>query len=462
MKDMKKNPGKKPGTKLVIPFFVAMGLLTVISFIIPLRPTVSYEEKRELAKFPEFSISALTSGSYFDDITTWFSDTFPGRQKWVDVSDQMKSLYGYSEITIEGSLDTIGDEIPVSMEQPEVSEVPAVEETVTEVLEKDAEQETVPAETEETSTEPTGWGGIDAGVMEINLGTAIQIGDSAFNQLGFSKYESGRYIKIVSDFATKMKEKGVRVISAPFPTSVGVMVEEKYLEKLNCAPQDDMLDYLISNMNDDVVTVNMFPNLVSHNDEYIYFRTDHHWTALGAYYGYQALCKDTGLEAASLEDFEVWDMGRFPGGLYGKVAKPPRLHEDNLVAYIPPGEITMNVIGEYATEEDMPILRDMSNEPDGAKYSTFLGGDKRVAEIINNSIPDAPNCVLLKDSFGNPFSIFLSQNYHKVYAIDYRKLNNMTLSQFAEEYDIDDIIIGPYLIATQSMQGNWYFERLCQ
>lgn len=458
-KYLKKAPERTPGFRLVIPFFVVLGLLTVVSFIIPLRPTVSYEEKRELAKFPEFSWSALASGDYFDDITTWFSDTFPGRQRWVDVSDQMKSLYGYSEITIEGSLDSIGDEIPVSMEvPPEEPEVSAVGETAP----AETAAETESQETETVSTEPTEWGGVDAGVMEINLGTAIQIGDSAFNQLGFSKYESDRYIKALSDFATKMKEKGVRVISAPAPTAVGILVEEQYLEKLNCVPQDDMIDYLHSNMNEDVVTVDMFSTLIEHNDEYVYFRTDHHWTALGAYYGYVAFCRDTGMEARPLEDFEVWDMGNFPGGLYGKVAKPARLRADNLVAYIPPGDITLNVLGEYNIQEDVPILRDMSAEPDGSKYSTFCSGDHRLAEIVNESIPDAPNCVVIKDSFGNPFTIFLTQNYHKVYSIDYRKYSTMNMSQFVEEYDIDDVIIAPYLIATQSMQGNMYFERLCQ
>ena len=465
MNNKNTNSDKKTSAKLAIPFFVTLGLLTLISFIIPLRPTVSYEEKRELAKFPTFSVSALVSGSYFDDITTWFSDTFPGRQRWVDVSDQMKSLYGYSEITIEGSLDMTGDSIPVSMDdRPDKTEPPVSEEPQeTEAPEEAEEAETIPVESTEASTEPTDWGGVDAGALEINLGPAIQIGDSAFNQLSFSRQASDKYIEIISNFATRMKEQGVRVISAPAPTSIGVMVEEKFLEKLRSTPQDDMLEYLHSNMNDDVVTVDMFSNLVSHNDEYIYFRTDHHWTALGAYYGYQALCWDAGMEPADLESFEPWDMGNFGGGLYGKVAKPARLRMDTLIAYVPPGDITMTVHNEYLIEENMPVLQDMSHLPNGATYMTFLGGDKRVAEITNNSIPDAPNCVVIKDSFGNPFSIYLTQNYHKVYAIDYRKFKTSGgLKQFAEEHDIDDIIFAPYMIATQSMQGNGYWERLCK
>ena len=43
------------GIRLVIPFLVTLAVMTVVSFILPLRPTVSQMEKRELAKFPEFS-----------------------------------------------------------------------------------------------------------------------------------------------------------------------------------------------------------------------------------------------------------------------------------------------------------------------------------------------------------------------------------------------------------------------
>ena len=46
-----------------VPFFVVLIVLTVVAFIIPLRPTRSYNEKRNLAKFPEFSMEALTAGS---------------------------------------------------------------------------------------------------------------------------------------------------------------------------------------------------------------------------------------------------------------------------------------------------------------------------------------------------------------------------------------------------------------
>ena len=343
MKHEQETPERdnKPGFFLAIPFFTVLTLLAVIACIIPLRPTVSYSEKRELAKFPEFSWTALTSGSYFDDISTWYSDTFPGRETWVELSNYISSFHGHSDIVIEGSLEPVAQEVPeyTKPEQPEQTPQQSPEET----------EETVWETTAETEAAEEGWGGVDAGdEAEISLGTAIQIGDAGFNQLGFSKRQSDRYIQTLSAFAAAVKDQGVRVISCPAPTAVGIMVEKEYLEKLNCAPQDDMINYLHGGMSDDVVKVDTFSNIVRHNNEYIYFRTDHHWTALGAYYAYEALCLAAGMEPAPLDSFEAWDQGEFQGSLYGKVSRPNKLRKDNLTAYIPAGEITM-IIYDYPT-----------------------------------------------------------------------------------------------------------------
>lgn len=444
------------GFRLVIPFFVVMALLTVVSFIIPLRPTVSYSEMRELAKFPEFSLSALTSGSYFDDITTWFSDTFPGREQWLEVSSHVSTYYGYSEISIEGSLEPVSDEIPVAVEATTIPK---------EVLEETTQQETVTIQepSEETEPAPTQWGGVDAGEdAEISLGTAIQIGDSGFNQLGFSQQQSDRYISILNKFAEDVKDKGVRVISAPAPTAVGIMIEPEYLEKLNCAPQDEMMNYLHSGMSDDIVTVDTFSHIVKHNDEYIYFRTDHHWTALGAYYAYEAFCETLGLEAEPLENFEVWDQGTFEGTLYGKVSKPQKLRADTLYAYVPQWELSMLAYNNNGYGKEMPVLQDMTKRQKNEKYLTFISGEYAMVEITNDSIPDAPNCVVVRDSFANCFIPYLTKHYHKVYAIDYRKYRLMGLTQYVEEYDIQDVIFAPYLIATQAIEGNDFFENRCR
>lgn len=441
---------KRRGFLLALPFLIALGVMTVIAFCIPLRPAISTSEKRELTKFPEFTVERLLSGDYFDHITLWFSDTFPGREDWLSLSQSVSSFHGYSEIAVQGDL-TMSDEIPVKEPSEPVTEPVA-----------DSTEETEAAETTAETTAPaeTGWGGVQTENNEISLGAAIQIGDTGFNQLGFSKVQSDRYIKSVSSFADRMAKKGVRVISAPAPTAVGVMVEPDMLPQLKCARQDEMLSYLHDNMSDNVIKVDTFSNLVKHNSEYIYFRTDHHWTQLGAYYAYEAMCEATGQEAPPLDAFTLWNQGKFTGSLYGKVRWPKKLRADTLDCYVPQGGITFYAHftdGSKGTE--WPLIAKKAGEANrNSRYSAFLAADCALAHVVNESIPDAPNCLVIKDSFGNCYVPFLTQNYHHVYAIDYRKYWRYTMASFVDKYDIDDVIIMPYLIATQAMDGNDMFK----
>ena len=462
MSDVTKENKNPTGFRWVIPFFLTLGLLTVCSFIIPLRPAVSYSEKRELAKFPEFSWSALVSGDYFDDITLWFSDTFPGRETWMTVSDYTASFHGYAEIAIveddfmSGVIFPGAEATPVTTPSDPTGETAGAEDPADSTA-------TEPTPTEDVETEPTQWGGVDGGNdAEIAADGIIQIGDTAFNRLGFDSYSSERYTKALSKLGDLLAGTDVRVISSPIPLAISVLVEPQYLAKLKCARQDEMLAFMHDPMSENVVTIDTFSALSAHNDEYIYFRTDHHWTALGAYYVYEELCKALDMEPASLDSFEVLDQGQFRGTLYGKARWPHKLKEDNLVAYIPQGDITMLIHYTFGQPTEMPLIQDRTNGEIYGKYMTFLCGDHPLTEITNDSIPDAPNCVIIKDSFGNCFAPFLTQNYHKVYVLDYRHYHYMGLMEFVETYDISDIIFLPYMMATQSPDGAWYFEDLCK
>ena len=456
----KTNPVKdrKISGKYAVPFFAVLGLIAVMSFIIPLRPKVSYLEKRELAKFPEFSMDALLSGSYFDDITLWYSDTFPGRENWIQAANYMESFHGYSEISIEGTLPTT-DAIPPTLQIPDPT-APTQESdpVVLDDLGEDAsnaEQEDVAVDyTEETEPAEEGWGGVDAGdAAEIlQSGTAIQIGDAVFLAQGFSQSNSDKYAQTVNDFANKVAGLDVVVVSAPPPTAVGVMIEEEYLPKLNCVSQVQLIGYMHGSITEDVVKIDLASTLIDHNDEYIYFRTDHHWTALGAYYSYVELCETLGLPSVDISTLEVWPQGDFTGSIFGEASRPHKLRWDTVDAYIPKGDIHHQIYNKNGFASDWPLLSDMSDHDTSEKYIVF-GSDFPMTHTVNESIPDAPNCLLIKDSYGNAFIPFMTQTFHEVYAIDYRKYYNTPICDLIEKYEIDYVIFMPNLTATQAKGG---------
>lgn len=457
---------KKPGSaRFAIPFFAVLAVLTVIAFILPLRPTKSYGEKRNLAEFPDFSLSALASGAYFDDIGTWFADTFPGREGWLKLAASVDSLHGFSDITIYGDLPQSSDEIPTANTQPTKASAVETTQAATEPEPVETEAPTLPEPPPQTTPPTTPveeWGGIDAGEdAEIIFGNVLQIGDSAFNYFSFSQYWSDYYVSLINDLADAVADKGVTVVSALIPTSVGIMIEPEYMEKIGCADQGQAIDYMLSGMNDNIVKVDMYQTLVDHNSEYIYFRTDHHWTALGAYYGYTDLCQALGYQPASLDSFALWDQGEFEGSLYWSCNQSSRLRLDYVYAYNPPGDIEVMITGDNGYAFPWTVLTDMSGSDKSSKYMTFLAGDHSMTEITNNDLPDAPSCVVVKDSFGNAIAPFLTQNYHKVYVMDFRSYFTMDLRQFVEVYDVDQILFLHTLAMTQTDGPSSLFYNLC-
>ena len=450
--------------RLAAPFFVVLAALCAVSFIIPLRPTESKSEKRELTRFPEFSVSSLVSGTWFDGISAWFSDTFPGRETWLAASARTDSLRGLSDVTIYGTLGQ-ADAIPTVTPRPSSAPTP--------VPTAAAEPSPTPAETapptpEVVETSPPQdsvehWGGLgDDGEAEVIFGNVLQIGDAAFAYYGFSQSGSDRHIKLVDHCAEVMAEKGVSVYDILIPTSVGVLVSSDYMAQIKCSDQGASISYIFANMSDGVKKVNIFNTLIEHNSEYLYFRTDHHWTALGAYYGYRQFCAVAGCTPAELSAFTQREQGEFKGSYYYNCNQSSRLRLDDVLAYDPPGDITMKITGEDGKTFPWPVLTDMSKSDASAKYMTFLGGDHPLTVITNNDLPDAPNCVVIKDSFGNPFAPFLTQNYHNVYVVDYRTYSAMKLRYFVDTYGISDVLFVESLAMAQGDGTLDLLESFCK
>ena len=463
-KFMRKTPvGRKdPGAGHVIPFFLVLAALTVVSFIIPLRPTVSYIEKRNLAEFPEFTVKDLVSGDYFDDITTWFSDTFPGRETWIELASQTKSFHGNSDVMIAGDTGNNQEDPNLYAPTEPIEDTTVPLEEATEAATEGSMEPATEAATEapivlEEATEaaPTvpveQWGGVDVEANQIQkAGTVIQIGDSLFQPEYFNEYFCNRYIDVVNNAASKYAEQGIRVVSAPPPQAIGVLIEPDYLGKLKSDDQQKTIDYLNENLNEDVYFVETVELLRKHNSEYIYFRTDHHWTALGAYYVYEAICEQLDLEPASLEeDFELWDQGTFRGSLYYKAPKTKALKDDVVYAYNPIGNFNTRIYKEGSSGFEHTVLTNMSKSNVNAKYSVFLAGDHPLVRIINNDLPDAGNLLIIKDSFGNAMAPFFTKNYHTVYVVDYRYYSK-SLSNLVGSLGINDIIFLPNISDLQT------------
>ena len=193
--------------------------------------------------------------------------------------------------------------------------------------------------------------------------------------------------------------------------------------------------------------------MMKHKDEYMYFRADHHWTARGAYYAYEAFCKTAGIKATPIEDYERLQFDGFLGTLYNhtkneNLAKNP----DYVEAFLPIGTNSMIVTersGKVVTSYSIVNKQTNAWYGTGAKYNCFIAGDNPLTEIHNPNKNDGSTIIVVKESFGNALVPFLVDSYEYVYVIDYRYFSG-DLCDFALEKNADDILFINNVIATST------------
>ncbi len=441
-----------------LPVIIAFVVVTVMAWLLPLRPTMSATENRNLEKFPEFSMQVLLDGSYFDDIGIWFSDTFTFRETWISTANRMTTLYGTKDVAIYGEIGDMDDIPEIVISAPETSE-PAQ----TEATEPEPTETTAPSEGETEATEATedydpreegateeapkdatqsAWGGqrIDEGEY-VATSTLIQIGNSAYIFTGFTQHYADLYAETMNR-AVEVLDGKARLFTVLGLENTTFMLTREDRLAMGCKPEEDAVEYIYSNIDPRVHTVSVFDNLVAHNSEYLAFRTDYHWTATGAYYAYEAWCEEAGFEPVPLSEYEVLEFPRFLGSCYANASMSSLLEEDTVVAYVPPGNIKL-----YLTDTsgdglgwEQPLITDLNHAKPNTKYLVFLAGDHAKGTFINDDITDGSSCLVIKTSVGNPFVYFLTQHYQYVYVLDVRYYSGRSMSSFVDYFDVDDVI----------------------
>lgn len=423
-------------------FFVVLFALAVAAAIPMFRPSYSEIEKRDLQKFPKFSFEALFTGDFFDDINLWFSDTFPARDSFVTLNTYVTNTFGVNTVQVHGDIEH-GDEIPDVV--PQESE-PSSEET--DVSEEPQESTPSEAPPQSSSTpEPVG-------PAVEQLGAILIVDNAAYEYYNFKQDVANNYASTVNRAAEVLNGKS-QVYDMIIPTSMGITLPESVRSTVKSSDQKAAIDYIYSIMSEGVKKVDCYSKLMSKRDEYIYFRTDHHWTALGAYYSYRELMETMGKSPAELSAFVEYRFDGYLGSFYSQSGKKPQLANtpDHVMAYAPAQFNSIHTITQSGASVDYPIIRDGNAMSQSSKYLSFIGGDNPLGTMINPEITDGSSCLVIKESFGNALVGFLTQNYGTVYVVDYRYINKVfpgTLVDFVNERGIQDVIFVNNISATRS------------
>ena len=282
----------------------------------------------------------------------------------------------------------------------------------------------------------------------ILLGDKGQMFDRTYGLVSSEERTLPRNIAAVASLAARCPGK-VYVMVAPAASSIypervpahaPLLQEESYLGQIQAAVEQAGGVYLP-----------LKDALSAHKDEYIYYRTDHHWTTLGAYYAYSALCGTLGLAPFDLSAHQAVEVPDFYGTFYSR-ARTWNAQPDTLTYYDLDNALTIyTVTGPgMPAEGEVTGLYDLDKLAVYDKYAAFLHGNNGLSRIEGEG---EGRILVVKDSYANCLVPFLTANYAAIDVVDLRNYNYGLDALIAENgydqilvlYSFDSFKSDPYL-----------------
>lgn len=180
--------------------------------------------------------------------------------------------------------------------------------------------------------------------------------------------------------------------------------------------------------------VDLTSALSQHKEEDIFYRTDHHWTSLGAYYGYSAF-----MDALGEEPLPLGEGGTVSVDFYGTLYSASGVH------WVRPDTIERYVQDEGVAVEDVEAgethglyVNRFLGEKD--QYASFLGGNAPLYIVRNPDAATQEKLLVVRDSYSDSLAPFLSQQFGEIHLLDLRYYRT-GVAQYARENGIDRILV---------------------
>lgn len=170
-----------------------------------------------------------------------------------------------------------------------------------------------------------------------------------------------------------------------------------------------------------------------HRDEYIYYRTDHHWTTLGAYYAYEKWAESMGFLPVSKEEFTIRMVSSsFLGTLHSRLNI--RVKPDEMYVYEPQDGLEYQIYYDLSETPHMSFYEEKYLETKN-KYGMFLDDNHGLVEIDTN-VRNGKTLLVIKDSYANCFIPFAALHYEKLNIVDLRYYNGKLYDMIKDDMDV--------------------------
>lgn len=413
-------------------------LISVVCFLLPLAfalvfglierdRTFSETENRELATAPELTWQSYADSSFMQKLETYFNDQFPFRDQFIRMSKAYNRLMYPSFLLSDDdviSFPSSGGNSPSTGDSSTSS----------------------PGDSDATTSSPQML--MEKMIYRGRIMEPLYVSDAAIQ----------RYTNILNRIYTACGNPETYVL-IPTPAYTLYAPDGYITEDTDF---DRAIDAVTAALQGPQV-IDLRETYAAVKDEYIYFRTDHHWTAKGAYYACRTFLET--VEGITLPDLSAYRGGvreGFLGSLYRAVmtnqASTLLEKEPDRVEYFYPNTETKVIAYSSAAMND-PLERQViypDYNDDTNLYCVYMGGDIALAKITTQN-KNGKSILVIRDSYGHAFVPFLMDAYETIYSLEPRyfdpNLNPMDLPAFFAEHKIDKILYVGY--PHMAVAGYW-------
>ncbi len=435
----------------------AFAFMFVFSVFFPRTTTSDYSI---LYQWPEFSTESLLSGKYFNGITKYFTDTINSRDKFVDFEASIRSLYGINEDTQLIQNDN-GEPAPEDdNSQSNSSNVPSTNNSEN-IIEGSQFNNSIFESSIGASSEITPDGDGEALKAEISNNILI-VGTRAMEIFYGNEKRAITFANVINSFAESV-DPSVNVYSMVIPKASAYYLAqvEGYSHLAN--RNKDCMNQVSGALSDRVINVDIHNALGLHANEPIYLRTDHHWSALGAYYASTVFAEKAGVDYAPLDSYKEVVREGYLGTMYKYTNHSPILlnNPEDFLVYYPNADYTVTYYSSADLKSnpkahDGGFFWDISDSQRSSWYSTFLRGDSYSVKAVSNVCKNGRKLLIVKDSYGNALAPYMLEGFEEIYIVDARSYKR-SLKETVESYGITDVLFAE---CTFSAVGTSYIDAL--
>ena len=242
-------------------------------------------------------------------------------------------------------------------------------------------------------------------------------------------------IKAIKSFSESQSKIPVRMMLVPDAANV---LNHSLPSLAKPEDQTQMFSMVRKDLGDSVEWIDVSTELNKHKTEKIYYKTDHHWTTLGAFYAFQAAAPSLGIEGDLSGKYVSYAVSDSFNGMLASKSGVNLGEKEQIDIYVPTEEDT-DLIVDYVDEgKRSTSLYDSSKLKEKDQYTVFLGGNSSLLDIRTVST-STKRLLLVKDSFANSFIPFLTPYYREIVVVDPRYYSG-TINDLMDSYRISEVL----------------------